>query len=176
MLVTKLILSLSLFFISSSLFAVNFTLPDNQWHLISLPANPPMSENTVAKVFGDDISAGVYGDDWVLYQYDPQKNSYGEALELNYALEQGRGYWIIQKTGFPVMLTMPVGSSEAPDTYALKIASATGSNNSQWTLSGNPFSSSQTLDDFFLKTDSGVCATPCDLNKAKAKNLLHNQV
>jgi len=174
--ITKLLLSFSLFFISPSLFAGNYTLPNDQWRLISLPANPPISENTVAKVFGDDISGGVYGNDWVLYQYDPQKNSYGEPLGLGDSLEQGRGYWIFQKTGSPVTLTMPAGSSEAPDTYALNIASVTGSNKSQWTLSGNPFSLAQKLGNFFLKTDSGDCITPCDLDQAKKNQLLHNQV
>jgi hypothetical protein len=158
------------------LFAANYNLPNNQWRLISLPENPPSSGNTVEKVFGDDISGGVYGDNWVLYQYDTQKNSYGEALKLNDSLEQGRGYWIIQKTGSAVTLKMPAGSVATPDSYALKIASVTGSNSSQWTLSGNPFSSPQTLGDFFLRTDSGVCTTPCDLEKAKAEKLLHNKV
>jgi hypothetical protein len=173
---TKLLLSILLFFFSSSLFAANYNLPNNQWRLISLPENPPSSGNTVAKVFGDDISGGVYGDNWVLYQYDTQKNSYGEALELNDSLEQGRGYWIIQKTGSPVALKMPAGSVATPNTYVLKIASVTRNNSSQWTLSGNPFSSPQTLGNFFLRTDSGVCATPCDLDKAKAEKLLHNKV
>ncbi|RUM93012.1 MAG: hypothetical protein DSZ28_09055 [Thiothrix sp.] len=169
------LLFLSFLFSPVSLFAVDYNLPNNQWRLISLPANPPMSKNTVEKVFGDDIPDGTYGVNWVLYQYDTKKNSYGEPLGLNQILEQGRGYWIIQKTGTPVTLKMPAGGREAADTYALKIASATGSN-AQWTLSGNPFSTSVKLADLFLKTDSGDCATPCDLNKAKAKNLLHNQV
>ncbi len=169
---------LSLFFLSFlffpvSLFAANYNLPDDQWRIITLPGNPPASENTVAKVFGDDIPGGVYGVNWVLYQY--QGRSY-EPLAEAHVLEQGRGYWIIQKTGSPVMLTMPAGSSETPDTYALKIASATGSNKSQWTLSGNPFSSSQTLGDFFLKTDTGACITPCDLDKAADERILHNKV
>ncbi len=175
--VITLLLSLFLFFFSSSLFAENYNLPNNQWRLISLPANPPTSESAVEKVFGDDVSGGVYGNDWVIYQYDSKKNSYGEPLGLGDSLEQGRGYWVIQKTGSAVTLTMPAGSREASDTYALKIASVTGSNNSQWTLSGNPFSSSQTLGDFFLKTDSGICSDPvCDLEKSMTEELFHNQV
>jgi len=173
---TQYLLSFLCLFFSFNLFAVDaYSLPNNQWRMISLPAEPPADENTVAKVFGDDIS-GTYGTDWVLYQFNTQTNSYGDSLKLSDAVEQGRGYWIIQKTGGSVTLTMPPGSTAAPDSYSFTIGSATG-NNTQWTLSGNPFSSSQALGDFSLRTDSGVCSdNPCDLDKAESEKLLHNQV
>lgn len=173
---TQYLLGFLCLFLSSNLFAVDaYPLPNNQWRMISLPAQPPANENTVARVFSGDIS-GIYGKDWVLYQFNTQTNSYGDALTLSDVVEQGRGYWIIQKTGGSVTLTMPPGSTAAPDSYSFTIGSATG-NNTQWTLSGNPFSSSQALGDFSLKTDSGVCSdNPCDLDKAESEKLLHNQV
>jgi hypothetical protein len=171
----KLLLSLLFIFFSPSLLA-NYTLPSDEWRLISLPSQPPENKSTVKDLFEDDIR-GVYGTDWVLYKYDSQTNSYGEALKLNDAVEHGRGHWIIQVTGNPVTLTMPQGSVEVSASYPLQLASANESNTIQWTLTGNPFSSSLKLGDFSLKTNSGACSsTPCDLDIAKTEKLLHNEV
>ena len=169
------VLALLLFFVSSNVFADDFLLPHNQWRLIALPAEPPSNANTIEKVFGDDIS-GEYGTTWVLYTYRYPENSYGQPLELTDVLKPGKGYWIVQVTGSPVTLKMPAGSHQVPDTYSVKINSVTGGHQFQWTLAGNPFSSSQALGDFLLKTDSGACATPCDLKTANNNNLFLDQV
>jgi hypothetical protein len=176
MLLTRYVLSFLIFLFPSILLSENYKLPNDQWRIISLPSIPPAGKNTVEKLFGDDIS-GQYGTDWVMYGFDTQTSSYGEALKPNDPVEHGRGYWIIQITANPVTLTMPEESDEAPDIYPLQPASVTGSSSVQWTLTGNPFSSSLKLGDLSLKTDSGTCGSiPCDLGKAETEKLLHNQV
>jgi len=175
MLLIRYVLSFLLLF-SSSLLADDYDLPNKEWRIISLPSIPPAGENTVEKVFGDDI-LGQYGTDWIMYGFDTQTNSYGEALKPNDPVEHGRGYWITQITGHPVTLKMPSGSTEATEKYSLQLASVAGGNSTQWTLSGNPFSSSLNLGELSLKTDSGACSsTPCNLDKAETEKLLHNQV
>jgi hypothetical protein len=154
---------------------ITYTLPSNQWRQISLPCDPG-ANNSVSAVFGDDIQ-GQYGTEWILYKFNTQTNSYGEALKLTDSVEQGKGYWITQITGEAVTLKMPPGSTEAAESYQLQLASASGSDSTQWTLSGNPFSSALKLGDFSLKTESGICSSsPCDLDMAKTEKLLHNQV
>jgi len=171
----RFILSFLILFVSSTLFAADYLLPSGQWRIISLPSIPPANANTVEKIFKDDVK-GKYGKDWVLYKYSTEANGYGSPLKPNTPVEHGEGYWMIQLTGDPATLTMPSGSSEAPDSYSLQLASST-SKATQWTLTGNPFLSSQKLSDFYLKTDSGVCASePCDLSTAKREKLLHDEV
>jgi hypothetical protein len=168
---------LSLLLLSSSILsAEGYKLPDKEWRIISLPSQPPEKKSTVKDLFEDDIR-GVYGTDWIMFEFDTQANSYGEPLKPDDPVEHGRGYWITQITGHPVTLTMPENSNEAPDIYPLQPASVTGSGSVQWTLTGNPFSSSLKLGDLSLKTDSDTCGSiPCDLGKAETEKLLHNQV
>ena len=64
MLLIRYVLSFLLLF-SSSLLADDYDLPNKEWRIISLPSIPPAGENTVEKVFGDDI-LGQYGTDWIM--------------------------------------------------------------------------------------------------------------
>lgn len=163
---------------SSSAFSVDdFSLPNNQWRMISLPANPG-ANNTVRAVFGDDIAPADYGRDnkWTLYSYNTKLNRY-DPLELDTPLEQGKGYWMIQVTGESVTLDMPKGSSDTPQEYSIKLTSSQGNGSPQWNLAGYPFSDSRKLGNFFVKSSDGVCSNPaCDIDQAETEKLLHNQV
>ncbi len=72
--------------------SASFALTGGVWKQISLPCNPGML-NTVADVFGDDLS-GAYGGDWVVYRRDEAAASY-VALTLSDSLDVGESYWII---------------------------------------------------------------------------------
>jgi len=151
---------------------IGYELPDNQWQLISLPADP-QGANTVRAVFGDDIS-GAYRDSWVLYAYNPEEKSYRE-LGYETPLTQGKGYWIIQKTGRMVTLNMPEGSTATVVPFQFDLTSPGPADGSQqWNISGNPFSASISLNNISVKTNSGVCSNQaCDLDKADSENILH---
>jgi hypothetical protein len=152
---------------------VRYKLPENQWRLISLPADP-LGANTVKAVFGDDIS-GVYGSSWVLYSYNSKANSYSE-LSYETPLLQGVGYWIIQKTGQTVTLNMPGNSIATKAPFQVALTPPTDKS-PRWNLSGNPFSDSKSLSDVSVKTNSGVCSNQsCDLDKADSEVILHKTV
>jgi hypothetical protein len=91
-----------------------FTLPNNQWRQVSLPCNPD-GNKTVAKVFGDD-GLGQFGVDWGVFAYDLATNGYIN-LDFDTALEQGKGYWIIQITGVDRVLDMPKNSTPTPSEF-----------------------------------------------------------
>ena len=165
---------------SSTLLAAPFTvtLPHNQWRMISLPATPPASANTVEAILDDDMAAGgVYGQNWVVYAYDTSANGYGSTLSLADTMETGKGYWVIQnfKKG-GVTLDMPVNSSETPAAESIPLAASKDGSN-QWNLAGNPLATSLTLGDLRLTTNAPSCSDGnCNLDKAKGNNLVHNKV
>jgi hypothetical protein len=155
-------------------FAVDYSLPDNQWRMISLPANPE-ALNTVEAIFGDDIEA-KYGTDWALFTYHPELNGYGSPLSLNSPLTQGIGYWIIQKTGATVSLDMPDGSSATAENISTSLTSSSGAE-PQWNFMGHPFSNATGVQNVRIKTEAEVCAHQgCDLSKAKSEDLIENRL
>jgi hypothetical protein len=174
MLLSRYLLICLLFFISSSVFAVDYSLPNNQWRMISLPANPGAS-NTVEAIFADDIKA-EYGTAWVLYTYHPELKGYGSPLGLNSRLTQGTGYWIIQKTGVTVSLDMPESSTVTQEGLLTSLVSSSGTG-PQWNFMGNPLSNAVDVQSIRIKTQAGACAgRGCDLNKAKSENLIENRL
>ena len=77
---------------------LSFSLTQNQWQLISPLPLDNFGDTTVGEVVGDDILVGnldntVYGSEWIVYRRDDAADQY-VALDLNSALEVGRGYWL----------------------------------------------------------------------------------
>ncbi|RUM94518.1 MAG: hypothetical protein DSZ28_02775 [Thiothrix sp.] len=154
-----------------------FSLSHNQWRIISLPATPPDSTNTVEKILGDDMAGGIYEQNWIVYAYDTTSNSYGGPLSLSDTMEQGKGYWIIQNfSQDAITLDMPENSTEIPAADSIPLtASKDGS--PQWNLAGNPLGTSLVLENLRLTTTAPSCNDGgCGLNKAKDNNLVHNKV
>ena len=154
-----------------------FSLPHNQWRMISLPASPPAVANTVEAILGDNMTAGgVYGENWVVYAYDTSTNGYG-TLSLTDTMEKGKGYWIIQNFNQgAVMLDMPANSTETPATESIPLA-ASKDGSTQWNLAGNPLAASLALGDLRLTTTAPSCSDgSCSLDKAKDNDLIHSKV
>ena len=179
---TKYLLASFLFLFSSSIFADHpeYSLLNDQWRIITLPAQPPENSNTVESIFGDDFTraginpAATYQKQWILYAYTP--NGY-KKLQYRDILEQDKGYWIIQLTGKSVTLNMPADSIDTPEEHSIQLASAQGGNHEQWNLIGQPFPKQKRLSDFSVHNSSGVCSNPaCDINQAEAEKLVHNKV
>ena len=120
---------------------VSFDLPNNQWRQISLPCDPG-ANNKVSDVFAN--ISGTYGTHWALYRYDTTTNVYVD-VGIAGTLEQGVGYWIIQKSGGGITLTMPQGSTHTPTTSCassrgcFEIPLATKHGQNQWNMVGYPF-------------------------------------
>ncbi|MCK5830157.1 MAG: hypothetical protein KAH20_07615 [Methylococcales bacterium] len=178
MLFIKFILACLLFIFPSSVLAVDYHLPHNQWRMVSLPAAPPLGNNTVEQVFGDDFGAEAinYGQTWKLYLYDRAANKY-ELLVYGSPLEQGQGYWIIQQSGNTVTLDLPNGSVNTPNNGEINLLPAQGGAAKQWSLVGNPFSLPKNLSQFSVKTSNGICSAPnCDFDNASTEGILHKAV
>jgi subtilisin family serine protease len=149
----------------------NYSLPDNQWMQISLPCNPG-SRNKVSDVFNN--VPGTYDNDWVVYRYDAINNLYVN-LGVNGILEQGTGYWIIQKSGNSIDLSMPQGSMPT-GTATFDILLTTKDNGTQWNMIGFPYDTTETLSTATVSAKSGACSPNCDLDTAKSADIVHNQL
>ncbi|RUM94454.1 MAG: hypothetical protein DSZ28_03110 [Thiothrix sp.] len=155
-----------------------FSLPYNQWRMISLPATPSVLANTVEAILGDNMAAGgVYQQNWIVYVYDTSSNSYRSLLSLADTMEKDKGYWIIQNFNKgTVRLDMPVNSTETPSSESIPLAASINGSN-QWTLAGNPFATPLALGDLRLSTTAPSCNDGrCNLDKAKQNKLINDQV
>jgi hypothetical protein len=170
--------------ISTSLQPLPLVLPRDEWKQIALPLSPPSGNNTVAAIFGDDIS-GVYGTDWILYGYDAANNNYFDP-GLNGVLIRGSGYWIIQISNAEALIDIPENSVIAPISFSsacgglfgcFEIVLPTQLNANQWFMSGHSFLSDVNWNDLRVVTSSGECADTagCTLVKADELNILKNQ-
>ncbi len=138
-----------LFIISSSVLAglPKYTLPSDEWRMISLPLTPPKDTNTIDAIFGDTLGKGTYDRDWVLYEFNASTNQY-ELLKLENKLEPGKGYWIIQITGGDKILTMPNNSYYTkPNPFPIELEPAKEANKYQWNLVGLPFNAKTKFND-----------------------------
>ncbi len=144
---------------------MSFQLPDNAWRQIGLPL-APVSNATLNDVLGDDLPPAEYGSRWVVYSYDGPNNRYAR-LDLGDALEQGVGYWILQRTGSTVTLDIdgvaaPLASptpqacpAEAPGCFSISLTTAA---NGHWHMAGYPFANDLQWRQQVVSTNSGPCA------------------
>ncbi len=109
--------------------SASVALTAGQWKMVSLPCDPGAA-NTVADVFGDDMT-GTYGVDWIVYERDEAAGAY-TALTLGSALEMGVGYWI--KTA-DAGETVAISSLSPTVTEVALVADPAGLSN----LVGHPF-------------------------------------
>ncbi len=136
-------------------------------------------------LFSDELGEG-YGNDWILYSYDPQSNSYVNP-DPNSILKQGVGYWIIQITGAAVTLNLPSESTATSVIHSTKCAStngcyeialATASDDTQWNMLGYPFTNENDLARVRVRvvTNGGECENGCSLDAAKDANIFYNKL
>ncbi len=154
----------------------------NEWNMVSIPATLEAADYTVENVFADDIT-GVYGTDWVLFEYDSANRVYVNP-GLQGSLKRGKGYWLIQFNQATVTIDMPTSTNTAFSSSITGCATVrciahplqTTGNVREWHMPGNSFGSDVNAGDVRVVTDSGVCQTGCTLAEAAAENLVHDQV
>lgn len=163
------------------------TLPINEWHLISLPCDPG-EDNTLEKVFGDDIS-GEINLDWAIFKFDASNQSYVSLLSTD-VLEQGQGYWIIylnDDNGDSVELDLPSSSTTANVTHPPQCSSGNGcfdiplparQNEVQWSLLGHPYTSNHGWNSSQIVTNNSCNSAACSISEASSddKNILDSKV
>ncbi len=121
-----------------------YTLPHNQFALLSLPCQPPAG-TTINDLFGDDIAGpysdvGTPGGTWIVFTWDPIGFSYVNPGSDG-ILEPGQGFWIIQiqSDGQAVVLDLPDGSVGTAGTGAASTACTSFTGCSALPLSGVDF-------------------------------------
>lgn len=176
-----LFLSVNLFASTPAFSTTPYTLIDNRWSMISLPASSPAG-NTVALLFGDELPIESYGSsgDWVIFSYDPQNNRYVEA-PLNSELTAGTGYWIFQSSGSDVEISIAADSQpfETSDSAAcpgnngcIEVSLTANAAYPTWNLLGFPQADAQSFGNTRVRTATGVCAAGCSPAQAKANNVM----
>jgi beta-glucanase (GH16 family) len=153
-----------------------YLLPDNQWHMLSVPCQAPDEQSTAQALFGDDID-GIYGEDWIIFTYDAAASSYvdrGATGKLN----PGEGFWITQITGQTAELDVPTDSvSPTPDSNSLcstpfscvsSPLDDSSTANPVWHMVGHPFTSSEPVwfEDLIVQTNTGSCSAGCGVTEA----------
>lgn len=172
---------LFLTFVSCNSFALaTFTLPQSEWRLISVPADPG-SSGTVENIFADDLPASDYGTSgkWVLFTYDGDSNSYQE-LAIDDALQANTAYWIIQLVEASVEIDAPDSLAEltgggAPgcpaDTNCVtKALAATGADQT-WNMVGFSSELDRSLSDTVIHSANSACSSGCTLADAASASL-----
>ncbi len=156
-------------------------LPNSKWIMFSLDCVPPTGENTLSDLFADEIT-GAYDTVWRVFSYDSSTNSY-KKLVIGDELEIGGSYWIIQTTGASVVLDVPRDSHRTPvvnsavcesNQGCFEYALSTESGLNDWNMIGNPFLKVVAFDEIRIVTDSGTCASGCDLNAAEDASIVDN--
>jgi hypothetical protein len=159
------------------------TLQSNQWHQISLPCHPGAYSH-ISDVFIN--MPGIYDQDWVVYDFDASEDKYAK-LNKDDSLEQGKGYWVIQKSDRDVTLSMPQGSVPTPThqltacsspSGCIEIPLATKNGKQQWNMVGYPYDKESVLSAARITSQSPGCATQtgCNLKSAKTQGIVHNQL
>lgn len=157
-------------------------LPNNRWKQFSLPCNPS-SGSTVNALFSDDIP-GAYGSDWVIWAFDAVSGEY-KNVNLQTALQQGVGYWILQRTGSARQLTMPQSCNMTPvvssaactseeGCFAVPVvgASSSGEAFARLQMVGYPFARAGAVSEAVVVTATGACTEGCALGSAEANNFV----
>ncbi len=160
------------------------TLPSDEWHLISLPCNPG-NDNTLGKVFGDDIS-GELNVDWAVFKFDARAQKY-VSLKKADKVKQGEGYWIIHSDpadGNSVKLDLPASSISTKVTSCssgkkcFDIPLQSRQNKALWNMVGYPFIKNQAWNTSQIVTNNSCNSSACTVNQASSndKNILDSQV
>jgi len=158
--------------------AADYTLQNNRWSLLTVPANS--SAQTVEQIFGDDLPAATYDQEWVIYRFDSALQNYSKPTPQD-TLPQGDGFWMIQLTGAEVTVDLPadlpVGSAEVSDVCAssagcFSIPLPANTASASWSMLGAPYDTPIDVTQIRVSSSNGTCISGCDLAEAKAAGLL----
>jgi len=170
-------LTITAFYSPSSLALPTHTLANNEWSLISIPADPG-SDGTVASLFGDDLPTTDYGStgQWVMFGLDMATDEY-VALVLGDRLSANTGYWILQRTGSSVVVDVP-DTLNAPATSAsagcpeaqqcAQITLGTEAGRRQWNLVGFSSDTSLNYGSSRYQAQNSSCTAGCTPEQASA--------
>lgn len=160
-----------------------YSLPSNEWRMISLPCDPG-SNNSPDALFGDD-NLGTYGTDWIVYGFDATLGASGQYFDvgLNGNLSQGVGYWIIQTAAATKSLILPNSCQPTPvtrfaqcrsDVGCFEIPLSSKADGIQWNMIGSPLAADVSVGWVSAITGNSDCVGGCDLDNAESRKIVHN--
>jgi len=161
--------------------APDYTLQNNRWSLITVPANS--SGQTIRQLFEDDLPMSDYGVEWGIFTFNQALQSY-DTPSIDDTLPQGDGLWMVQKKGVDVMIDIPAevpdGDAQQSDICAstegcFSARISTSTTRTTWALIGAPYANPVDVTNIRVVGSNGVCAEGCDLAQAKSNGLLKNQ-
>lgn len=163
--------------------STSFVLPSNEWTQIVVPGTLPPGSNTVGAIFGQALSTDDYPARWALFAYQSETATY-DPVALSTPINTAQAYWIIQITGLPVTLTVPlgtlepVGSQNSSGNYVIAAEVADESplsSNVGWAMIGKPGSMQTQVNGLQITTSAaGPCnvGTPCTVGEAFTQGLV----
>lgn len=150
-----------------------YVLESSQWHQLVIPGKS--DRVTIRDLFADDLPATQYNLTWVIYLFDAADGVYRNP-GLDGTLAQSAGFWIVQTTGLPVVLDLPVNiesattqPSSACTTSRCSIVNLTAlAEQSSYQMVGSALATNVSSDMLRLQTEpvDSICANGCDLSEA----------
>ncbi|MFT6433744.1 MAG: beta-glucanase (GH16 family) [Candidatus Azotimanducaceae bacterium] len=152
-------------------------IPNNQWQMVSIPADSSNSP-TVGELFGDDLPVSGYGTIWVIYGWNPPTETSPGAYYLpllNQSFTSGRGFWILQRTGTDVWIDVPDSTPAVTLAPEVGCASVGGCDNTSlsthpdhgaWNMVGYNQDLPFEFDQARFVFGAGRCETGCSLATA----------
>jgi len=174
----RILLLLTAILLSSTTLASDYSLTNNRWALLSVPANS--TAQTIEQLFGDDLPASAYTDTWAIFTFDQQSQSY-VIPTLNSTLAPGDGFWMVQDTGTDVTIDIPADLPEgnaqlstgcATTDGCFSIQLLTSATAATWSVLGAPYSAPIDVSQISVLSSTGTCSQGCDLAQAKSEGLL----
>jgi len=179
-LVTRLAL---LMLFTGSVSAASFTLQNNRWEQLVLPSAP--ADSSISGLFGDDLLASGFGSSWTVFTFNPGTQRYNDPA-ITDTLDQGEAFWIIQRTGNPVVIDVPdvpeataAQSAACPSTGGCaELALPVSTSATSWTLIGAPFAQSTNIGNARIVSGGAgsSCTSGCNLNDAATAQYTSSQV
>ena len=160
------------------------TLVNDRWAQIGLPAAPG-SANTVGDIF-DELPASAYAQSWVVFRYDSLVNRY-EQLGWSSPMTPGEAYWVVQRTGRTVTVSMPTTATPTPvapsaqcpsgeGCFALELTESDQQPTRTWNMVGFPFGVASTASESRFVSPGGNCADGCTQAQATRAGIVSSPI
>lgn len=159
-----------------------YNLPANQWRFISLPCDPG-SSNSIADIFGDDLTPADYGIRWVLFERDEIGDQYLRLPDVTSVLHQGQAYFaysmdagLLDTTGTVTTLTnRPDCPSPDNNCFVIPLVKPATTESTLFNALGHPLPYPVDWADFRIVA-SGDLDSPMTPSGALAKNYMSKVV
>ena len=160
----------------------SMVVANDQWTQLVVPGNPAGYE--VGELFGPALAAENYTQSWIVFTFDAATQSYVDPGSGG-SLKQGQAFWLNQRTGDAVTLTLPPDLPRASAAEegscgtqgCVKIALGTRSGGPGWNMVGAPTRQTLSTQAISIHSDSAenACAGGCTISEASDKGVVDSK-